>query len=89
MGKHNILISKALVTVEGEYVPLRYLNLQDESIKLYKNSVVAIIEKCNDIGNDVESVISQVSTNTENASQLPDHLEQILHRVHESVTQEQ
>lgn len=64
------------------YIILRYLNLKDEIIKLYKNNIVDTIDKVNDVGNDVGTVISQVYSDTENESHLPDHLEQILQRFH-------
>lgn len=92
MEKKNVLVAKSLVKVSGESVPLRFLNFSCESLKLYKGSVVATIERVEDVdveNADTEVVRSVCYRDEGDPSALPDHLEQIIDKVHESISVEE
>lgn len=42
--KHEILIPKIITQVHGTEIPVRYLNMKDESVKLYKNTKIGTLE---------------------------------------------
>ena len=85
MEKHDIPISKSLVDIKSESVPVRYLNFKDENLKLYKGSVVATIESVQDIENE-KLVRALYSKNNGSEDQSQTHLDQIIERVHGSVS---
>ena len=85
MEKHDILISKSLVDIKSESVPVRYLNFKDENLKLYKGSVVATIESVQEIENE-KLVRALYSKNNGSEDQSQTHLDQIIERVHGSVS---
>jgi hypothetical protein len=90
MEKQDILISKSLVRTGEGIIPLKYLKLKTESLKLYKGSVVATIEKVDEIENtDSESVCNISTCNISDENETPEHLKRIIDRVHESVSLEE
>lgn len=92
MEKKNVLVAKSLVKVSGENIPLRFLNFSSESLKLYKGSVVATIERVEDLDVEVaetEVVRSVCYRDEGDPSALPDYLEQIIDKVHESLSVEE
>jgi predicted aspartyl protease len=89
MEKQDILISKTLVKTDEGIIPLKYLNLKTESLKLYKGSVVATIEKVDETENTSESVCTVTTCNMSDKNETPEHLKQIIDRVHESVSIEE
>lgn len=90
MEKQDVLISKSLVNVDEGIIPLKYLNLRTESLKLYKGSVVATIEKVDETEcTDCESVSTINTCNTNDKNESPEHLKQIINRVHKSVSIEE
>jgi hypothetical protein len=64
VNKHEVLVPKILFGLESGNVPVRYLNLSDQSVKLFKGTKVATIE---DITQTVQSISTQ-STDSENVN---------------------
>ena len=82
--KHDVLVPKILVKVESVTLPVRYLNLRDEHVKVFKGTNIATIEAIAGI----EQNVSNQSTNSGNVNvvkardiehdiELPIHLQPI------------
>lgn len=55
VGKYEVLIPQTLVTVYSE-VLVRYINLKDETIKVYKNTQIATINYVDEVLNEWENL---------------------------------
>lgn len=55
VGKYEVLIPQTLVTVYSEVV-VRYINLKDETIKVYKNTQIATINYVDEVLNEWENL---------------------------------
>ena len=64
--KHDVLIPKILVKVESGTVPVLYLNLRDEHVKVFKGTNIATIETIAGI----EQSVSNQSTNSGNVNDV-------------------
>lgn len=88
--KYELLIPQTLITVDSE-VAVRYMNLKDESVKLYKNTQIATV---NCVDKVLEREVSDDShtlntLNPEFKPQFPDHLQCIVEKLPNEVTLEQ
>ena len=64
MEKQDVLVSKSLVNAVNGIVPVKYLNLKDESLHLHKGNVVATVEKVEGIDETSAGLVTcnQIST---------------------------
>lgn len=88
--KYELLIPQTLITVDSE-VAVRYMNLKGESIKLYKNTLIATVN-CVDklLEREVSDVFHTLNTlNPEFKPQFPDHSQCIVAKLPNEVTLEQ
>lgn len=91
VGKHEILIPQTLVKVQGNEISVRYLNVNNESVKLYKNTQIATIETA-EILQSPETQLESLALNTihvGNPTGLPAHLQCILENGPKDLTTEQ
>ncbi|XP_062616134.1 uncharacterized protein LOC134277851 [Saccostrea cucullata] len=82
--KHELLIPKTLVKVEGEVVPIRYINCNDHSVKIHKGTVLATIENVEDMSENTETVNTLCNDNNNSESDLPKHFETIIQKLPEN-----
>ena len=88
--KYEILIPHSLVNMDGDKVPVRFMNLKDESIKLYKNTQIATVNCAEILDEEETETIQTLNAQTQTLyNHLPDHLQCIVDKVPKEVSQEQ
>ena len=88
--KYEILISHSLVNMDGDKVPVRFMNLKDESMKLYKNTQIATVDCAEILDEEETETIQTLNAQTQTLyNHLPDHLQCIVDKVPKEVSQEQ
>ena len=75
IGRSGLLIAKALVCPEFGTIPLRIMNLSDEPLRLYKNTVAALYEPV-EIGK--HETVNSLSTDTTSPDDSYSHVEELL-----------
>ena len=83
--KTGLMIGKSLVTNSGNNVPMRVLNLTDETKTIYKGTHAGLYHPVREVVNDPELPTHRVATvkgpfTDRGNCTLPDHLEQLLNR---------
>ena len=89
IDKYELLIPKTLVRVNGDKVPIRYMNLNDESVKLHKGTILATIERVHDIYKTTKPASNLCTINMVAETPLPAHLDQVIQKLPESITTDQ
>ena len=77
VGKYEIFVARELVDPLQGDVPIRFMNVSDSDIKIYKNSIVANMEEVETLNvetHDVNSIFSGKSEFQHIEQELPVHL---------------
>ena len=85
--KSGLLVAKSLISMKNEIVPLRVINLNTESKKVYRDTIVATIEPVNET--EVEKINSINVVENEKKDELPDHMTELFERSCENLDEEQ
>lgn len=89
--KHKILILKIITRVHRTEIPVRYLNMKDESVKLYENTKIATLQNVEvvEIPEDPIQTFALNSIHSNDLPLLPIYLKNILEKLPNELTQEQ
>lgn len=89
--KHKILILKIITRVHRTEIPVRYLNMKDESVKLYENTKIATLQNVEvvEIPEDPIQTFALNSIHSNDLPLLPIYLRNILEKLPNELTQEQ
>ena len=85
--KSGLLVAKSLISMRNEIVPLRVINLNTETKKVYRDTIVATIEPVNET--EVERINSINTVETEKKDELPDHMSDLFERSCDNLNEEQ
>ena len=79
LQKKPVLIAKAVVDPSGRNVHLRVMNLQDDPVKLYRNTIAGTCEPVEEVEDPLSERVCSVSQNTSGPEYLQDLWDKLEH----------